>query len=112
MRLMARRLKMGFLVGLTIGSASARSDTNAPPPRSYIKPINFSRLADGFEKLPARDRNLIKLYLKAARRYVLTEPDGVFPNGGTEHWRNIAERAHGAAVMTAVPSDWPKELKS
>src|SRR4029077_14488844 len=33
-------------------------------------------------------------------------------NGGTEHWRNIAERAHGAAVMAALPSDWPEDLKS
>src|SRR5258706_5124676 len=49
--------------------------------------------------------------LKEARRYVLTVADGVFPNGGTEHWRNIAERAHGAAVLAAIPSDWPETLK-
>src|SRR5258706_16309307 len=51
------------------------------------------------------------MYLKGARRYVLTVADGAFPNGGTEHWRNIAERAHGAAVLAAIPSDWPETLK-
>jgi hypothetical protein len=76
-----------------------------------VEPIDLARLAERFKTLPKRDRELIGLYLKSARRYVLTVADGVFPNGGTEHWRNIAERAHGAAVLAAVPSDWPEDLK-
>src|ERR1041385_9237267 len=106
------QLKTGLLAGLTFVSISARSETSEPPSRSYVTPINFKCLSAGYAVLPRHDCDLIKLYLKGARRLVLTLPDGAFPHRGTEYWRNIAERAHGAAVMAALPSDWPEELKT
>jgi len=78
---------------------------------SYVRPIDFAALEERCRSLPKRDQEMIQLYMDAASRYVLTPEDGVFPNKGTEHWRNIAERAHGAAVLAAIPSEWPDELK-
>src|SRR5438105_15517688 len=108
----------GFAATVVIGVAftSACAQEKAPglterPFGSYVKPVHFALLAERFATLPKRDHDLVTLYLKGARRYVLTVSDGVFPNGGAEHWRNIAERAHGAAVLAALPSDWPKDLK-
>jgi hypothetical protein len=98
--------------GLTLVCISVHPETNAQPSRSYVTPINFKRVTTSIASLPQRDRNLITLYLNGARRYVLTEPDGAFPHRGNEYWRNIAERGHGAAVMAALPSDWPEVLKT
>src|SRR5205823_1703594 len=58
-----------------------------------------------------RSQALIRLYLHGAKRYVLTREDGAFPDKGTEHWRNIAERAHGAAMLAALATDWPDDLR-
>ncbi len=76
-----------------------------------MRPVDFRRLAEGYRALPERDRTLIGRYLEGARRYVLTVPDGAFPDAKTEHWRNIAERAHGAAALAAIAGDWPEELR-
>jgi hypothetical protein len=103
------------MLAVFIASSSAELKTpegSAQPASAYVKPLDLSILAERFGKLPKRDRELIGLYLKGARRYVLTVSDGAFPNGGTEHWRNIAERAHGAAVLAAMPSDWPAKLRT
>src|SRR5258706_9394547 len=108
-QLNAQTYTLAFLLVFSLAIPPAAAEE--PAPRSYVKPIDFSLLAKGFKSLPRRDRELIGMYLKGARRYVLTVADGVFPNGGTEHWRNIAERAHGAAVLAAIPRDWPETLK-
>ena len=98
------------LVSLLPAAGDSRAKTD-PPAASYVRPIDFALLAERFRALPERDQALIRLYLKAAQRYVLTREDGVFPDGGTEHWRNIAERAHGAAVLAALATQWPADLK-
>jgi hypothetical protein len=77
---------------------------------SYVQPIDLAALATRYRSLPERDRDLIRLYLEGAQRYVLSREDGAFPDAGGEHWRNIAERAHGAAVLSLLPNDWPAEL--
>jgi hypothetical protein len=77
---------------------------------SYVQPIDLAALAKRYRSLPERDRELFRLYLEGAQRYVLSREDGAFPDAGGEHWRNIAERAHGAAVLSLLPNDWPVEL--
>lgn len=92
--------------------AAGQAATNADPPAAaYVRPINFAGLAVSGRGLPERSKALIKLYSEGARRYVLTQEDGAFPARGSEHFRNIAERGHGAAVLAAVASDWPEELR-
>lgn len=103
-----------LLLSITIVmvSRSHGGETSGMLARSFVKPIDLSVFEKRYRSLPPRDQELIRLYLDGARRYVLTREDGVFPDAGTEHWRNIAERAHGAAVLAAMPSDWPEELKA
>ena len=104
-------LATGFLVGLPAAFTGTHCSA-APPPRSHVRPLDRARLAEGFRSLSPRDQELVTLYLEGARRYVLTPADGVFPDRGPEHWRNLAERAHGAAVLATIASDWPEDLKA
>jgi hypothetical protein len=83
-------------------------DPSASP---CVQPIDFAGLAARSRALSQRDRALMNLYLDGARRYVLTQEDGAFPAKGTEHYRNIAERAHGAAFLAEIAGDWPDELR-
>lgn len=107
-----RPLAKSLLLALVVCAAQLRSDPVADTSASTcVKPIDFNRLERGYAALPERDRNLVQMYMKGARRYVLTLADGAFPDPGSEYWRNIAERAHGAAVLAAIPSDWPDDLK-
>lgn len=51
--------------------------------------------------------------MEAARRDVLSPADGSFPIGDPrERYRNLAERAKGAAVLSSLPSAWPPELRA
>lgn len=103
-----------ILLSMTVVSAlpaEEPSQATPPPSKSYVQPIDVGFLAERFRALPERSRALVGLYLQGAERYVLTREDGVFPDGGTEHWRNIAERAHGAAVLAAIASPWPDDLR-
>lgn len=111
----------GFIHAVTVISAgmaviSAAADTGVPSvdsqSRSYVKPLDFASLQNRFSLLPERDRELIHLYLQAARRYVLTVEDGALPLSKDNYYRNLAERAHGASVLAAVAGDWPDELKA
>src|SRR5689334_22484118 len=79
--------------------------------RSYVRPIDAKVFAQRYRELPNRDRDLIGLYMEGARRTVLTFEDGCNPAPGNLQWLNIAERAHGAAVLAEMPSDWPDELR-
>lgn len=99
------------LVSLFAVQGHAQSRSN-PASASYVRPIDVAALAQRFHALPQRDQDRIRLYFDGARRYVLTLEDGVFPDKGTEHWRNIAERAHGAAVLAAIADDWPDDLRN
>jgi hypothetical protein len=97
-----------------VGILSGKEDSPRkvdPPSKSYVRPIDFGALAERFRALPDRNKALIHQYLQGAQRYVLTREDGAFPDKGTEHWRNIAERAHGAAVLAALADQWPDELR-
>jgi hypothetical protein len=38
---------------------------------SYVQPIDLAALATRYQALPERDRDLIRLYLEGAQRYVL-----------------------------------------
>jgi hypothetical protein len=82
-----------------------------PPAGPFVQRIDFAGLAAGAHALSPRDRAVMNLYLDGARRYVLSEEDGAFPAKGSEHFRNIAERAHGAAVLAEIASEWPSELR-
>ncbi len=82
-----------------------------PPASPCVQRIDFAALAERSRALSERDRAIINLYLDGARRYVLTPEDGAFPAKGSEHYRNIAERAHGAAVLAEVAADWPADLR-
>ncbi len=102
-------LSLGF-VAMLPAEENAQGKTD-PSSQSYVRPIDFAFLAERFRDLPQRSQALIRLYLQSAERYVLTREDGAFPDKGTEHWRNIAERAHGAAVLAALAGPWPDDLK-
>lgn len=115
-------MKLGNWIALlllaTVGSNQLEADDGAtgrpsvPPAASYVRPIDLAALARRYQALPERDRELIRLYMEGAQRYVLTRADGAFPDpGGSDHWRSIAERAHGAAVLSLLPNDWPADLK-
>ena len=79
---------------------------------SYVRPIDLPRLSRRLEALPAEERQRVRLYMEAARRDVLQPTDGCFPDRGPhEHWRNLAERAKGAAVLSSCPGYWPEELR-
>ena len=82
----------------------------APTAASYVHPIILKTLPMRYRALPERDQELFRLDLAGAQRYVLSREDGAFPDAGGEHWRNIAERTHGAAVLSLLPNDWPVEL--
>ncbi len=82
-----------------------------PPASPCVQRIDLAALAERSRELSARDRARVKLYLDGARRYVLTPEDGAFPAKGSEHYRNIAERAHGAAVLAELAADWPDDLR-
>jgi hypothetical protein len=100
------------MVAKTLSAADERAPA-VPVVRSaasYVQPIDLAALATRYQALPVRDRELIRLFLEGAQRYVLAREDGAFPDAGGEHWRNIAERAHGAAVLSLVPNDWPADL--
>jgi hypothetical protein len=82
-----------------------------PSAVSYVQPIDIAALAARYRALPPRSRAVLSLYFDGARRYVLTKEDGAFPEKGPEHFRNLAERAHGAAVLAVIATDWPDELR-
>lgn len=96
---------------LSVASGDRREETMSQLSAQYVRPINFGRLHAMFRSLPRRDRSLTDQYLAAARRYVLTIADGAYTSQGPEHWRNLAERAHGAAVLAALAQDWPDDLR-
>jgi hypothetical protein len=108
----------GAAILLTLNFAAMLSSQQVPPQRktdppskSYVHRIDLGFLAERFRALPDRSQALIRRYLQGAQRYVLTREDGAFPEKGSEHWRNIAERAHGAAVLAAFADRWPDELR-
>ncbi len=112
---MARSLKCG-LVLLWSASAMCLGAVASQPvdrPASYVRPIDLNALRTRMRSLPPQEQELLKLYFEAARRTVLEPSDGVFPIGGepAERIRNLAERAKGAAVLSALAEDWPAELR-
>jgi len=94
-----------------VGAAGEPQRKTDPPAESYVHTIDIGALAERFRGLPERSQALIHLYLQGAQRYVLTQADGAFPAKGSEHFRNIAERAHGAAVLAAIADQWPDDLR-
>jgi hypothetical protein len=82
-----------------------------PPAGPFVRRIDIAGLAARTRALSPRDRALMNLYLEGARRYVLTPEDGAFPAKGSEHFRNLAERAHGAAFLAEIAENWPDELR-
>jgi hypothetical protein len=79
---------------------------------SYVRPIDFNGLESRLKALPARQGKMIKLYMEAAQRDVLEITDGCYPvKGAHEHYRNLAERAKGAAVLSSFEGYWPEELR-
>ena len=59
-----------------------------------------------------RNRELVRLYMEAARRVVLAETDGCYPHNGDMLDCNYAERAKGAAILSALAGFWPEELRT
>ncbi|UCD29335.1 MAG: hypothetical protein JSV03_02310 [Planctomycetota bacterium] len=101
------------LVGPYISSvADARIPAKPAKPASYVCPIDLEKLAGRLKALPRRERELIKLYMEAARRDVLKVTDGCYPDKGfREHCRNLAERAKGAAVLSSFAAYWPEDFR-
>lgn len=84
-----------------------------PSARSYVQPLDLPALADRYRALPDRSKAIVNLYLEGAQRYVLTPADGAFPvpPRSMERFRSLAERGHGAAVLAALATGWPDELR-
>src|SRR5512140_2009701 len=86
--------------------ASAAPPQTAPasqPAASYVRPLNLAKLNQRIRELPARERELIAMYLEAGRRVVLDVTDGCYPDPNySTHCRNLGERAKGAAVLASL----------
>lgn len=89
-------------------SAPASGPSN---PEAYVRPVDLKRLQAGYDALSGRSRELVSLYMEAARREVLAETDGCYPHQGSMLYRNFGERAKGAAILSVFKSDWPEELR-
>jgi hypothetical protein len=95
-----------------IGVAVPPDSSPSTRPASYVQPIDFARLRSRLNSLPPAQRELVDLYAEAARRDVLTQADGCVPDTDYRtHYRNLAERAKGAAVLAMIAPSWPEELR-
>ncbi len=80
---------------------------------SYVQRLDLQALQRGERSLPPHERELIGLYMECAKRDVLRVTDGCYPKKGVgTHWRNLAERAKGAAILSSFNDYWPAELRA
>ncbi len=95
----------------TMAAPSQPAPTSAPA-ASFVRPIDLEGLNRRVRELPARERELVAMYLEAARRTVLDVTDGCYPDPDFRtHCRNLAERAKGAAVLSSLTDCWPEEFR-
>ncbi len=100
-------------VAPSLAAEEGTPNKTEPSNASYVRPIDLAALAARARDLPPRSQAILQLYLEGARRYVLTPQDGAFPDpGGSDHFRSLAERAHGAAVLAEFADQWPDELRA
>ena len=85
--------------------------TAAAGHESFVRPVDLKQLQARYDALTGRSRELVALYMEAAQREVLAETDGCFPHQGPMLYRNYGERAKGAAILSAIKSGWPEELR-
>jgi hypothetical protein len=108
------RLAAATLMALAIHDRGVLAQTSRPatPPASYVKPIDLQSLRQRLRALPNDERELIRMYLTAAQREVLKPEDGCYPlTPPVVIPRNLAERAHGAAVLSSFEGYWPEEMR-
>ncbi len=104
-----------FVAILFCGSTAWSQPATAPAtggagPETFVRPVALQRLQAAYEGLTGRSRELVDLYMAAARE-VLAETDGCYPHAGSMLYRNYAERAKGAAILSAIRGRWPEELR-
>jgi hypothetical protein len=108
------RILAAALVAFAIQARNAPAQTSRPttPPATYVRPIEMRGLQERLKALPQEERNMIRLYIEAARREALKPEDGCFPiTPPVIAPRNWAERAKGAAVLASLEGYWPEDLR-
>src|SRR5262245_34928964 len=94
-------------------AASPATATTTDGAAKYVQPIDRARLDERIHSMSPATRRLVEMYMEAARRDVLSVTDGCFPDlDYRQHYRNLGERAKGAAVLSSIGSFWPAELRA
>jgi hypothetical protein len=101
------------LVSLVLAVPAIGQDEPPRSAASYVRAVALGDLNRRLGSLPRSERDRIAQYMEAAERDVLQVTDGCYPDRGVgEHWRNLAERAKGAAVLSSLDGYWSDELRA
>jgi hypothetical protein len=104
---------MFLLVTSPAWGASPQTAPTSQPAVSFVRPLDLPGLNKRIRELPARERELVAMYLEAGRRTVLDVTDGCYPDPNySTHCRNLGERAKGAAVLSSLTDYWPEDFRA